>query len=585
MKIALCQMKVNPGKFAQNFTRLETMVREAVVSLCADMVVFPEMCLSGYLVGDLWTDDAFCAEVMSYNEKIAALSKEIGIVIVYGSVFLEPDKKGEDGRVLRRNAVYICDNGALSIRYKTSLPNYRFFDDKRYFYYGDAYQNTPVRLSNGSVAGFEICEDLWVNDYLRDVTSELAGGGADFIVNISASPWSAGKARARLNAVRNIRSDKPLFYTNCVGAQNNGKNILTFDGNSGVYLPCSGENVSFVGGLPAYEEGILLFDSDGRLLNKPPVSVEEDDIPAKIDAIVTALRWLANESLDKEVNLVTGLSGGIDSAVSVALAVRAIGAGRVLALGMPSRFSSEKTRNAAARVARNLGISYETMPIEKIAGEIAKNFDSSDSDAVLRYENIQAKTRGLLVTTYAATHGALLLNNGNKVELALGYSTLYGDMCGAAAPVADLLKTEIWAVASHLNHEACREIIPGELIPDENFSFGEAGIAPSAELKPEQTDPMKWGYHDALLNFVMTYHRGSQKKARELYDSGKLFTVLGISEHLAEKYQLYNKKVFEADLDWFFKAFSGSVFKRVQAPPIVVTSKSAFGYDYRESIL
>jgi NAD+ synthase (glutamine-hydrolysing) len=574
-------MDVQLGRVDKNYAKIVETLNEIKKS-GADIAVFPEMCLTGYLLSDMWTDDSFCRRLSYYDELIKELSRELNIIIIYGNLFSDNQKNGRDGRFARYNAVYCCEQGEAQVRFKTLLPTYRVFDDSRYFLSGGRERIAPVTLKNGVKIGLEICEDMWWEDYGVNVSQILMEKGAEFIINISASPFSVGKSSARDNRVKNIRmiaqnslgSFVPFFYLNCVGVQNNGKNIITFDGDSRAYNR-NGEKLKT--SLRRYEEGVIytgVYNGDvtGDI-------AEEENIPPieqKYNAIIRAYKGI-DEMLGSNPPYIFGLSGGIDSSVSAALATFSLGADRIRAFNLPSKYNSSATRNSAKQVAENLGVLYRVIPIDKFTRAAEETLGQLPSAIE---ENIQARLRGNILQTLAALEKGVVVSNANKVEIALGYCTLYGDTVGVFSPLGDLTKIEVWEMARFINQKT--PLIPTELIPDENFR---CALMPSAELKENQIDPMKWGYHDKLLEAVMNYKRKGREDIIGWYQSGKICAELGITEELFKSYGLDDPKVFNDDLEWFMRSMRTGVFKRVQSPPILILSKSAYGYDFRESQL
>ncbi|MDR2401216.1 MAG: NAD(+) synthase [Deferribacteraceae bacterium] len=578
MNIALAQMDVKLGQIEANFVKLTELLLEAKAG-SAHLVVFPEMCLTGYILGDKWTDDSFCRRLSAYDQKIRELSRELDLAIIYGNLFLDTSKTGHDGRKARYNAAYCCESGDVQIRFKTLLPSYRVFDDSRYFLSGGADNIAPVLLKSGVKIGLEVCEDMWWEDYGVNVSQILIERGAKFIVNISASPFSAGKNTARDNRIKNIEMIAsasvgfvPFFYLNCTGVQNNGKNIITFDGDSRAYNR-KGEKIETT--LKPYEEGIIRTRIyEGDVIGEKAALVQNPPIEQKYNAIIRAYKGI-DEMLGYTPPYIFGLSGGIDSAVSASLAVLSLGAHRVKGYNLPSKYNTPATKDAAKQTADSLGIAYKVIPIDKFMEAAAQTLGNLPSAIE---ENIQARLRGNILMTLAAIENGVVVSNANKVETALGYCTLYGDTVGVFSPLGDLTKIEIWEMARFINQK--NRFIPETLIPDENFR---CAVMPSAELKENQTDPMKWGYHDKLLEAVMNYKKTGKDDIISWYEHGILCTKLGISETLFKNYGLNDPKVFADDLERFMNSMQKGVFKRLQSPPILILSKSAFGYDFRES--
>jgi NAD+ synthase (glutamine-hydrolysing) len=260
---------------------------------------------------------------------------------------------------------------------------------------------------------------------------------------------------------------------------------------------------------------------------------------------------------------------------------------------MPTIYNSEKTKKSAEYVAEKLGIAYEVVPIGEIVDLNTNLVDQYDLDGSgralsgLNRENLQAKIRSInILSNLASKYGAVYTNNGNKVETFFGYATLDGDVRGGIAPIADLTKAEIFEMARYLNKEVFHdEVIPEILLPDELFRFRSDQIEPTAELKEAQKDPMYFGYHCAMIEAALDYRKKTPEQFMRWYLEGTLHTNLGISAKLMERWEVDNPKNFVADLDNFSRALQDSTFKRVQAPPIIITSKTSFGYDLRESIL
>ncbi|HLP79411.1 MAG TPA: NAD(+) synthase [Acidobacteriota bacterium] len=627
MDIALAQMDVlvnQPRKNIETILRMTAQAKEQKM----DLIVFPEQALAGYLLGDKWTEDAFVKDLMSYHDDIVAASD--GIAIAYGTSIID-ERAGihpnKDGRSRKFNALRIVQNGKPAPRLKehgllmagmqpkTLHPNYRIFDDERYWLslrdfaddMGVALKSLlqPYviydKLGNGVPIGFEICEDLWVRDYrdngqARNPTKMLLDNGAQLIINASASPWTFGKNNARDNAVKFLKQDcgttfKPFLYVNHTGVQNNGKNFVTFDGGTTVYNS-QGQAVQ-ISTKPREEELIAVntkqIDGLTAIVRNEPSEIEQ-----KYHAIIQAIRHMADiVGKHEQPTYVIGLSGGVDSAVVAALLVQAVGVDKVIGVNMPTEYNSEKTKNAAAHVARKLGIKYDVVPIGEIVDAVETVVENADLNgtgkklSVLNKENIQAKIRGTdMLSNLAAKYGALFTNNGNKLEAWLGYATLYGDVGGAIAPIGDLTKTDVFEMAKFLNKSVyCTDVIPQVMIPDALFRFTDDQIAPSAELKEKQIDPMKFGYHCALVKQMLDYKRATMDDIAQWYIDGVLHKKLGIPVELMQRWDVDKPEIFIPDLEWFVKGGNNAVFKRVQTCPNALVTKTAFGFDNRESQL
>ncbi|MEK6845355.1 MAG: NAD(+) synthase, partial [Nanoarchaeota archaeon] len=409
------------------------------------------------------------------------------------------------------------------------------------------------------------------------------------------SPWTTGKNSTRDRRIKFLKKESgelfvPFLYVNCVGAQNNGKNIVTFDGGTTVYN-ADGEPVVLNG--EHYEQDLVMVTEE-KLLRPALVRTEKPKIAQKLEAIIKGIQHVKDmNGWAEQPKYVIGMSGGIDSAIVAAILTLAVGKDKVLGINMPTIYNSEKTKKAAEEVAEKLGIAYEVIPIGELVDVNCDLLNLSDLDgsgkklSSLNEENVQAKIRGTSVlSNIAAKYGALFTNNGNKVEVFFGYATLYGDVNGAIAPLGDLTKAEIFELSRYLNKEVFhKEVIPETLIPDELFRFREDQIQPSAELKEKQVDPMKFGYHCAMIEKAMDYKKTSPEQFMRWYIDGTLHTNLNISYELMQRWGVDNPQEFVADLENFAQALQRSTFKRVQSPPIIITSKTSFGYDLRESIL
>jgi len=620
MRVALVQMRVCAGRPDLNVTRMLQLIEEAR-GRGADLVAFPEMCLGGYFVGDRYEERSFCRELMQLNDVVREASR--GLAVIYGNVWWRDDAPcGRDGRPRRLNAAYVVYDRQYvrrarvspylpdGVQPKTLLPTYRYFDDQRHFLsladlaleagveLSTLYEPFVLPLDGGIRVGVEVCEDLWCAEYRArgqalNPTRFLIERDAALIVNISASPWTVGKTGARQRRIEFLRDEigaalVPFFYVNCVGAQNTGKNVVVYDGASTVY----DELARPVATAPTPWEECLVEVDSARLTSPDREAAAEVAVAYQAEAIVRGVRHLGDVA-GAVPSFVIGLSGGVDSALVAALLVQAVGAARVFGVTLPSEYNAALTQTMAARVAAALGIRFSRLPIDELSTlnqEILRTADLSGRGRLLSAlgeENVQAKLRGTaLLSNLAAKEGALFTCNGNKLELALGYTTLYGDLGGALAPIGDLTKAEVYQLGRYLNAAVFRSsVLPDELFPDDLFRFPAGHVIPSAELRPEQIDPMRFGYHCALVQRVMAYQRVSAEDVLGWYLEGRLASELGISEALLQRWGLHIPGTFVEDLEWFDRLFASSVFKRIQAPPVVVLSQTAFGMDLRESQL
>lgn len=627
MKFALAQMEVLPGNPRKNCDTMLALIRKAK-DKGVHLIVFPELCISGYILMDKWIEDSFCEELMKYNDELLQASR--GIAIAYGNIYIDNKKRegyhpNKDGRSRKYNAVYVVQNEKYvkaggqhtvlpdGVRPKTLLPEYRIFDDERYFFslqdvakdYNIPLEELviPFNLELDGIKksiGFEVCEDLWCADYRRsghslNVTQLLIDNGAEIIVNISASPWNYGKNHARDDRIKFLKEEigerfVPFLYVNKCGAQNNGKNIITFDGGTTVYDK-NADPVLLV--MDSYQQNLLCFD-DASFQSKPLVRKEKSKTHQKYEAIITGLRHLKIITGNPDPKFVIGLSGGIDSGVVASLLCSAFGKQNILAANMPSKFNAPLKIKAAESIASALGIDLISVPIDTMADEIRTRLSELDKKYLpekwmmeLSDENIQAKIRATsILSNIAGRYGWYFTNNGNKLEIALGYTTLYGDMNGVIAPIGDLTKKEVFEMGKFLNEKIFKkEIIPSVLFPDEVFRFQHSDAVPGPELKSKQVSPIKYGYHCALIDVLTDFLRKSPEDLMQWFLDGTMEKNLKISGSLIKGWEMDNAEKFIGDMEWFVSSIKKSVFKRVQAPPIIITGKSAYGFDIRESML
>jgi NAD+ synthase (glutamine-hydrolysing) len=600
MKIALGQLNIQAGNIDANLASMKQMVMDAKAQGAA-LIIFPEMAVSGYLLGDKLLQRGFVDRLLEANETIKSWSKDIGII--WGNIsHMEGAKANRDGRFNRMNSAYFAYenewvdkvNGLNpGLYHKHCFPDYRFFDDSRIFKSGVdislendqsidhgiepfifKHQDETVRI------GLEVCEDLWSKDYTIDPTALYIQKGVDFIINISSSPWTLNKEQSRVKRIQehvSAHQEKmvPIIYVNAAGMQNNGKNVLVFDGDSTIY----GKDGNVQAECPDnFEQYLGIFDHHERY----PLPIQSDKL---LNALVHAIREFDKQLLKGKAPWIIGLSGGLDSSVNAALLVLALGKDRVIGYNMASRYNQDKTISIAATSAERLGIEYHEGSIEALVQSTVQTLHEYAIDAVegLAFENIQARIRGHLLSSFASYKGGVICNNGNKVECALGYATLYGDTIGALSPLGDCTKMDLFHLAKRLNELFDSEIISSDLIPTIEANTIHFGLAPSAELRTNQLDPMKWVYHDWLVQYFTQYPSHHLLEWLEIYANDQ-WQALEIAPWI-RYYHLDEPMNFVEDIQWFIKAWHFAVFKRIQFPPIVTVSRGSFGYDYRESQL
>ncbi|HYI75564.1 MAG TPA: NAD+ synthase [Gaiellaceae bacterium] len=563
--MALSQIDVVVGDLDGNRARiLEDLERARAAG--ADLVVFPELAATGYPPEDLLLRPGFVRAARASVEQIAAATN--GVVALVGTPWFDLDLA---------NACAVCADGRVQGVYrKHFLPNYGVFDEHRYFAAG----RDLVLLRLGDVTvGITICEDVWQPG---PPATDLSLAGAQLIVNLSASPFHVGKAEDREEMLVTRARDTSAYFAFCnlVG----GQDELVFDGHS-VVLDEDGEVIARAAG---FEEELLVVDLDpteamGRRLRdvrrreldrsrerEPRVDVIElgggseartdgaaepvTPFEAELEQMRRALTLGLRDYVEKNgfSDVVVGVSGGIDSAVTAALCAEALGPERVHCVSMPSRFSSEGTRADARAVAEGLGSSFREIPIEPeveaFHEALADELDGGLGG--LAAENLQARVRGVLLMALSNTYGWLVVSTGNKSELAVGYSTLYGDMVGGFALLKDVFKTDVYRLADHLNERAGREVVPRSTIDR----------APSAELRDDQRDSDSIPTYDALDPVLSAYVEEDRSREELLaeFDATVVERVLGLVDR--------------------------AEYKRRQAPPGVKLRPKAFGRDRRTPI-
>ena len=539
MRIAIGQINPVIGDFRGNVDKILDYAARAR-ELGAELAVFPEMCICGYPPMDLVEHASFVeAGLQELRRLQQACPRGLGVVAGYVD-----RNRAQSGKALVNAVSLLADGEIVATRTKTLLPSYDVFDEARYFQPAASREVIPFR---GERLGIAICEDMWWEAeqpagirYPVDPVKELLDGDASLILAPSASPFYSGKPRVRLELASGIgkSSGVPVVYVNTVGANDS----LIFDGQS---LVTSGDGrLVFLG--EAFREQLAVVDT---AYPGPEVRLPDDRYGELARALELGIADYVAKCGFRRVHL--GLSGGIDSSLVAALAARAVGPDRVTAFALPSRYSSPGSLSDAEALAANLGIALERVSIEPAfqasLASLQPVFRGAAPDSA--EENLQARLRGALLMAYGNKFHSLLLATGNKSELATGYCTLYGDMCGGLAPIGDLLKTEVYALCRSLNRG-------GELIPEAVFTK-----PPSAELKPDQTDQDTLPPYEELDRILGSYLLGNATSA-EISAGGE------------------NPETVRRVLDMVSRA----EFKRRQAAPVLKVTPRAFGTGRRMPI-
>jgi len=541
LTIAFAQINPTVGDVSGN-AALVRQRRDEAARLGADLVVYPELALTGYPPEDLVLRPALLESAASALRELERESQAPGSPgLVVGLPW--PSHEGV------HNAVALVSDGRSELRFKHELPNYGVFDEKRVFAPGPL----PMPVSFRSVQlGLPICEDIWFGD----VTGHLARNGAELLLSPNGSPFEADKFDQRLSLTRDraLESRLPIGYVNQIG----GQDELVFDGGS--FVVNGDGTVARV--LPFWTEALVLTrwvrDGNGYRCEGDERPPDEPRLSSVYNAMVLGLRDYVRKN--RFPGIVLGLSGGIDSALTAAVAVDAIGPDRVRGVRLPSQFTSEASMKDAVDTAALLGMRLETLPIQPgvdaVEQIVVPLFARRPRDTA--EENIQARIRGVLLMALSNKFGELLLTTGNKSEMSVGYATLYGDMCGGYSVLKDIYKTEVYALAHWRNAHLPREPLgpPGRVIPESSITK-----APTAELRPNQTDQDSLPPYDTLDAILMRLIEEEQS-VPQIVDAG-------FARDTVTRVQ---RMVYSAE------------YKRRQAPPGVKITRKGFGRDRRYPI-
>ncbi len=544
MKVTIAQINTTNGDIVGNTSKIIDAIEKARDEE-SDVVVFPEVATHGYTSQDWFQDSDIIGAALDPLDAIIEAAK--GITAIVGTVRPNDDR---DGRRLFNSAAVIHDGRLVGFADKTLLPEYDVFDDPRYFEPGDERRIFDI---NGVKLGVVVCEDFW-NDktfwkerlYENDPTDEVIAMGADVIISLNASPFNKGKIKLRCDMVahRAKLQKKPIVFVNLVG----GNDGIIFDGASLI----ADQEGDIILQAPAFEEFVETVELDVRMPDARGITGNENE--AILDALILGVRDYAQKNGFRQA--VLGLSGGIDSALVAAIAAEAIGPENLLCVMMPSPFSSEGSIKDSEELVRNLGCESRIEPIsaafEVLLAQMKLDKPTRGGES-LAAENMQSRLRGVILMAISNAEGRLVLATGNKSELAVGYCTLYGDTNGGLAVLGDLLKTEVWDVARHVNERAGREVIPTKIIDKK----------PSAELAPNQFDQDSLPPYELMDPVLKMYFEQKASPTRIIeagHDAELVYGILNKVEHPSNE------------------------FKRQQLPPARIISKNARGVGRRRPI-
>ncbi|MEK7486622.1 MAG: NAD+ synthase [Planctomycetota bacterium] len=531
MKIAIAQMNSCVGDILGNEEKVLQMTTKAK-SQNVDLIVFPELCITGYPPKDLLEYRQFTEANLAAVHRIAQKNPDLGIIL--GHVDFNPHLPGKRSY---NCASFLFQGKIQYTQVKTLLPTYDVFDEDRYFQPAEIHQILEFR---GERLGIFICEDIWDEYngiYRESPANKILSLSPTILLNLSASPFYSGKLEIRHDLVKRLakRAHCPFVYVNAVGAND----AIIFDGNSFV-VNAEGEMCET---LDAFKEALTVVDTCAL---KPVPFLSMKPLEALYQALVLGIREYASKCHFQSV--VIGMSGGIDSALVAVLAVDALGPKNVLGVSMPSAFSSEGSVSDVALIVKNLGIRWETLPIHPLFEQFKQSLHPLFRELPFNVaeENLQARIRGTLLMALSNKFGYLVLSTGNKSEMAVGYCTLYGDMCGGLAVISDLPKTTVYELSHYLNRE--KERIPQNIIQK----------PPSAELRPNQKDTDSLPEYEILDQILESYIE-RMKSEDEIVEEG-------FDRALVRK---------------ILKMVDQNEYKRFQSPPGLKVTSKAFGIGRR----
>ena len=530
MKIGICQINPTVGAIDKN-KQLILDYYDKSISNGAELVVFPELAVTGYPPQDLLLRDRFLTSAAAALDEIA---NHTLVPMILGSTLVENNNLF--------NCSFICENGKILGHYKKILlPTYDVFDEDRYFKSGNKTSTFELKILNESKrVGLQICEDLWDQNYSIDLAESIKDANADMIINISASPFGDDRLIERSNLIQEKvqKTGLPFIYCNLVGAQDE----LIFDGQSLVY----DHEGSLIAKGKAFNEDLMIVDFD----ESSKIKLNSLD---REESIYQALSLGVKDYFSKtgHSQAVIGLSGGIDSSLTACIAVEALGKENVHGISMPSKFSSDHSISDAEILAKNIGIDYREIPIHSIVESFETLLASDlDKDNIgVAEENIQSRIRGSILMALSNKYNWLVLSTGNKTELAMGYCTLYGDMNGGLSVISDLSKEDVYKLSRWINQTSKEALIPENSI----------NKSPSAELRPDQVDPFDYDIVSPLVSALID----NEKSPTELIKNGIDFDLV---KNISNRIRI-------------------NEYKRRQAAPGLRVSTKAFGMGRRVPII
>ena len=546
MKIAYAQMKVLAGRPDVNTKKILKFIDEAKAG-GADVMIFPELAVSGQMLGETWWEDTFLDDCRRCGEEIIAASKNI--LVIFGNIEIDNEE------VEKFNSMFFAKNGKL-----IAEPVAKYWVDNDKIFY------TPINRT--SIAEVEICEKIYRIRAFLDIADilEIDEYDSDFSIKSASDRFDI---RNDYSYKTSFNFKQPIIQVGAVGVQNTGKTLYTFDGKSAVFNS-RGEIVQYA---EPFEECLNFIEF--KEIDKMP-ALEMPEV-SETEKTYRAIHYGVKEFLSQigMSKIVIGVSGGIDSAVAAALYVQVVGAENVYLVNMPSKFNSSTTKNLSEQLAKNLGCKYLVVPIQESVDWTVKQLEERGIEvSSFVKENIQARDRSSrILAAIAASIGGVFTCNANKAETTVGYATLYGDEAGFLSALADLWKFQVYALANYMNEKIYkREVIPQGIID----------IVPSAELSTAQNvdegkgDPLKYPYHDYLFRAFVEENL-TPEDILNFYVAGELETEIGCAEGLVEKY-FPTTRAFIEDLERWWRQFMGiGVAKRIQSPPILAVTNHPYG--------